>query len=121
MNDKEKLIIGKLLKIAENQQKILQRLAQTQVHDPIIDYINNRLIAVVAANMGIPNVLANTTKQEGTPPAASSNGIFNPQQPSTYVSNITGVPTDKQQAFSKATMAQLNAQKPEVKFTLFFK
>ena len=120
MNDKEKLIIGKLLKIAENQQKILQRLAQTQVHDPIIDYINNRLIAVVAANMHIPNVLANTTKQEGAGPMAGSNMDYSPKLPDQYYSHITGVPLQQQSAFSKATMTQLKMQKPEVTLTLFF-
>lgn len=53
MNDKEKLIIGKLLKIATNQQKVLERIAQTvESVDPagdadkaISDFIKYQLVS----------------------------------------------------------------------------
>lgn len=58
MNDKEKLIIGKLLKIAANQQKVLERLAQTtESVDPagdadkaISDFIKYQLVSWGMAN-----------------------------------------------------------------------
>lgn len=123
MNNKEKLVISKLLKIAENQQKIIIRLAQEvdAGHDPEIDYINNRLIAVVAANLGLQNVSSDTSRIAGTPPAGSSDGHFNEKQPDHFVSNVSGVPADKQQHFTQAVGAQVQAQKPGLNLTIFFK
>ena len=58
MNDKEKLILGKLLKIAASQQKMLERLAQSA--DPagdadkaLSDFIKYQLVS-----WGMPNEVA---------------------------------------------------------------
>ena len=51
MNNKEKLIIQKLFKIAQNQQKVLTKLAQT-TEDPILDYLK-RAGTEAAANSGL--------------------------------------------------------------------
>lgn len=121
MYNKEKIILTKLLRIAENQQKIIIKLAQAaEGHDPMIDYINNGLIAVVAANMGLANVTADTSRHEGTPPA-SLGGQFVGKKPDTFISNVTGVPSDKQPAFSNAVEVQRKLQKPELDLTIFFK
>ena len=50
MNDKEKLIVGKLLKIAANQQKVLERLAQSvdpagDADKAISDFIKYQLVS----------------------------------------------------------------------------
>jgi len=58
MNDKEKLIVGKLLKIAANQQKVLERLAQSvdpagDADKAISDFIKYQLVS-----WGMPNEVA---------------------------------------------------------------
>jgi len=57
MNDKEKLILGKLLKIASNQQKILERLAQVDpagdADKALSDFIKYQLVS-----WGMPNEVA---------------------------------------------------------------
>lgn len=58
MNDKEKLIVGKLLKIATNQQKVLERLAQSvdpagDADKAISDFIKYQLVS-----WGMPNEVA---------------------------------------------------------------
>lgn len=52
MNSKEKLIIQQLLKIANNQQKMLIKLAQT-VEDPMLAYLR-RAGTEAAGNSGLP-------------------------------------------------------------------
>ncbi len=62
MSVKDYFIIQKLVKIAVNKQRILEKLAaEQQEQQEVIDYINNRLIAVVAANVGLPNVKSTVT------------------------------------------------------------
>src|SRR6185369_6223961 len=58
MNDKEKLIVSKLLKIAANQQKVLERLAQSvdpagDADKAISDFIKYQLVS-----WGMPNEVA---------------------------------------------------------------
>ena len=61
--DKETLIIQKLLKIADNQQKILQRLAQAQ--DTNVDYLH-RAVQTAGVNMSQPlSLTAFVTPKDG--------------------------------------------------------
>jgi hypothetical protein len=55
MTPKEKLLAQKLLKIATNQQKIIQRLAQQT--DPNIEYLRN-VVQVAGANANPPVALS---------------------------------------------------------------
>jgi hypothetical protein len=107
------LILQKLLKVAENQQKAIRKLAQTNLSTPdknghiaMIDYINNGLIAVVAANSGLSGV--------------HSEVKVNPDD--TFMAYITGVPAKRREAFGRVLAAQIKAQKPELdgKFSYFF-
>lgn len=123
MNNKEKLVISKLLKIAENQQKIITKLAQTvEGHDPVIDYINNRLVAVIAANLGLQGVTAETAIISGLPANADTDGSYHQQESPHYNTHVAGVPEPKRPEFSQAFMKQLSIQKPNLtdKVSLFF-
>jgi hypothetical protein len=104
MSNKEKLILSKLVKIASDQQKVLTRLAQATEHqDPVVNYLNNGLIAIVASNLGLTNVHSLISVTPGILGAGSS-----------YVAQISGVPANKYQLFGKALTTQLDQQKPEL-------
>lgn len=100
MSDKK--IIEKLLKIASNQQKIIEKLAQAiqpTVVDPLALYLKKGLAQVAGLNMGLNDV--NVLEVDKTPEG-------------TYMMHITGVPVPKRQNFVQVMMKQLTTQKPEL-------
>lgn len=58
MSDKEKLILGKLLKIASNQQKILQKLAQSADPAGDADQALSDFIKFQLTSWGMPMEIA---------------------------------------------------------------
>lgn len=111
MNDKEKLILGKLLKIAGNQQKILTRLAQSQT-DPNIQFLKEAAM-VTAANSGF-----NATSVEVTPNGGGT--VDEPAQVSAvqimhgYTVKVSGAPPQNEirEKFIRQLKAMVAAQKP---------
>jgi len=123
--DKEQLIIQKLFRIAQNQQKILEKLAQTSENQQeMINYINNGLVAIVAANLGLANVKSNVTF---IPPMVVTGpndpGKVSEADKGKYFADIFGVPANKRESFAKAIGIQLQNQKPELlgRFSYWFK
>jgi hypothetical protein len=123
--DRQTLVLQKLLKVAETQQQAIKKIAQEVLsapsvaeHHPLIDYINNGLIAVAAANLGIPGVGSEVKVNSPAPAVGNIN-----QGGETYTAYITGVPEKRRDAFAKVLSAQLKLQKPELdgKFSYFFK
>jgi hypothetical protein len=122
-------ILRRLAKIATNKQIILEKLAQAkEEQQKTIDYINNGLIAVVAANLGLQHVSSKVTYQ----PAPDPMVITTPDEPGTfsstkqsdkYFADIFGIPANKRESFAKAVGLQLQSQKPELlgRFSYWFK
>src|ERR1700722_15866235 len=73
--NKDTLIIQKLIKIAENQQKILERLAQTQ--DPNVEYLR-RAVQVAGINL--------------TPKPLALSAFVSPKQGGGYTVMVDGFP-----------------------------
>lgn len=128
MSAKDYFILQKLVKIAVNKQRILEKLAEKKVADPeTIDYINNRLIAVVAANLGLANVKSQVTYNPPPDPMVVTSpgdpGKVSTQESDKYYADIFGVPANKRESFAKAIGAQLQSQKPELlgRFSYWFK
>ena len=98
---KSEQILGALVKIAEKQQKILQKLADVappdEHRDPNIDYITHQVVPIVASNLSLPGVTAVVD--------AGHNA---------YRAIISGVPQAKQQKFGEAVVRQIQLQKPEL-------
>ena len=92
----EKLILDKLIKIANNQQKILAKLAQAV--DPNLDYLK-RAAQVAALNSGF-----SVTNVEVSGTSAKYNII------------VSGAPKDNKtrQKFLDTLIKQVNSQKPEL-------
>lgn len=115
---KEKLILSKLLKIAENQQKILERLAQTappdERRDENIDHITHNLVPIVASNLGLQGVTVTVDIQPGVPSGGSATGSFVAEQPHTYYAKISGVPKPKEKQFADSMVKMIQLQKPEL-------
>ena len=107
----DKKIIEKLLKIASNQQKVIEKLAQMIQPEPAMDlnalYLKKSLAQVVGLNMGLNNV---TVPEVET----LSDGR--------YTVHIAGVPGNKRNHFGEMLMTQLKLQKPELanKITYLF-
>lgn len=128
MSVKDYFIIQKLVKIAVNKQRILEKLAaEQQEQQEVIDYINNRLIAVVAANVGLPNVKSTVTYKKPDDPMVVTGpgdpGKLSEPDPGKYFADIFGVPANKRESFAKAIGIQLQNQKPELlgRFSYWFK
>lgn len=104
MNDRE--ILGKLVKIFQNQQKIFKKLAQKA--DPNIDYLQQAW-EVIALNSGLttvssPQVFFNAGSTKG-----------NTEISSTYTVNIPGVPVQaNRQQLINSFKALIKKQKPEL-------
>jgi hypothetical protein len=113
----EKQAIDLLIKIAERQQKIITKLSQVappdQHRDANIDYITHNLVAIVAANLRIPNVTATVTILPATPSGGSSGGYV-AEQPAKYATDINGVPKAREQQFGNALIKQIQTQRPEL-------
>jgi len=101
MDNKDKIIIAKLANIVAKQQQIINKLAQATNRDPVIDYITHGLVPVVAANLGLPNVV--TTVEPSV-----SNGQ------NRYTANIAKVPLNKRESFLSHMNTQVQKQKPEL-------
>jgi hypothetical protein len=113
-------ILAKLLKIAENQQKIIAKLAQTVAEnpsgsvsappqqDPNIEYIMSG-IPVAAANSGINNVVV--MKVDKHPSAPSDSGGVMAE---TYMAHIKANPGKYGDAFKQTWEKQLATQKPDL-------
>lgn len=104
----QKLIIAKLLKIAENQQKVIQKLAQS-LQDPNVAYLQ-RAWQTATVNSGVP--------QSATPEVTVNPGSFqgNIQVGETYTVNATGVPQSNvlRQKLIDTFKTQVKAQKPNL-------
>jgi hypothetical protein len=125
---KNTLILRKLVKIAVNKQRILAKLAEKKAADPeTIDYIQNRLIAVVAVNLGLSNVNSKVTYNPPPDPMVVTTpgepGKVSTQESDKYFADIFGVPANKRESFAKAIGVQLQSQKPELlgRFSYWFK
>lgn len=123
MSNKEEQILTKLLKIAGNHQKVIEKLAQTvaenpsgdlavpgpsPVQDPQIEYLM-RAIPVAAANVGINNVVV--MRVDKHPSAPSDSGVT---MEDTYVAQIKGIHGKLGDIFKQAWDKQLAAQKPDL-------
>lgn len=116
--NKEELILQKLVKIAANQQKILQKLAQvappTEKRDENIDYITHNLVPIVASNLALKGVSVVVDMLPGTPAGGDALGGYVAEQSFTYYAKISGVPKEKEKQFADAMVRQITAQKPEL-------
>lgn len=107
MNDKEKLILNKLLKIASSQQKILVALAQQQ--DPNIAYLKS------AAQITAPNSGFNASSVEVTPQPGSPSSDAGVTLAAGYVVKVGGAPPSEEvrQKFIRQLKGMVAAQKPD--------
>ncbi len=111
MNDKEKIILGKLLKIAANQQKILTRLAQ---QDPNISYLKQAAM-VTAANSGFNATHVEVTANPGT---TIEDPVPNPASTTVeggYTVKIAGAPKQNElrEKFIRQLKTMVSTQKPD--------
>lgn len=116
MHPKEKIIIQKLLKIANNQQKILQKLAQQQ--DINVEYLR-RAAQESASNTGFAPTFVDVTKTQGSQsPAPGSNSMITVEP--VYVVTIHGSPKENnmRQKYVNTFKAQVRTQKPELEKNL---
>jgi len=99
----DKVIIAKLIRIANNQQKIIEKLAQ-QVADPNIQYLTNQVVTAIANTSGFrPKDMHNAFYID------SSNGRY-------VVTFNAGAPTDEKlrALFFDNLKRQISAQKPDL-------
>ena len=106
MNEKEKVILGKLLKIASNQQKILTRLAQAQ--DPNVAYLKSAA-QITAANSGFNAANVTVTANPGS--AASDPSV---KIEGGYTVTVGGAPPQNEvrEKFIRQLKAMVASQKP---------
>lgn len=109
--NKEKQALNKLLKIAENQQKIIEKLALMIDHpkeDKTIEYLMSA-IPVAAANAGINNVVVSKVdKHQGGTTGAGA------VMPETYTAQINGISGKQGESFKATWDKQLATQKPDL-------
>lgn len=105
MNEKE--ILSKLLKIATNQQKIIQRLAQQQ--DPNVTYLRS------AANITAMNSGFNPTEITVTANPGGAGSDPSVQLGSGYTVKISGAPnkSEVRDLFTRQLKAMVASQKPD--------
>lgn len=108
MNSKDKLIISKLVKLARNQQKILEKLAQ-MTPDPNIEYLKNAW-TTAAVNSGVTTVA--TPEVEFTPGKDQDNV----QIGETYTIYADGIPSDNElrKKLMDTFKTQVKSQKPDL-------
>lgn len=106
MNNKEKIILSKLLKIASNQQKILERLAQGQ--DPNVAYLKSAA-QITAANSGFNASQVDVT---ATPGSETGAGV---QVMGGYTVKVSGAPQDNvtREKFIRQLKTMVSTQKPD--------
>lgn len=117
MNPKEKLIISKLLTLAEKQQKILTKMAQVVQDDSQanISYLKNAW-TTAAVNTGFEGHTPEVTYTPGS--AGSSPGV-------TLAEKYTlkgAVPNNFREKFDRQFKAQVAGQKPDLadKISIFY-
>lgn len=110
MNDKDKLILGKLLKIASNQQKIITRLAQQQ-QDPNIQYLK-QAAQVTAINSGFNATSVTVTANPGSSGAGEASTI---QVQGGYTVTVGGAPPQNElrEKFIRQLKGMVATQKPD--------
>lgn len=106
---KETLIIKKLLKIAQSQQKILAKLAQT-IQDPNVEYLK-RAAGDALMNSGI-NAHYFVTSKAGTSIDTPSGNKA--ETATEYTVTVSGAPSDNalRQKFMDTLKTQIKTQKP---------
>ena len=106
MNDNEKNILNKLLRIASNQQKILTKLAQQQ--DPNVAYLKS------AAQITAPNSGFNATSVEVTPNPGGGGSDPSVTIASGYTVKVGGAPPNEEvrQKFIRQLKGMVSTQKP---------
>jgi hypothetical protein len=112
MNDSEKLIITKLFKIAEKQQKIIHKLAQMQSPTDMTKAYLKRTVDVAATNAGIKVPVGATVSF--TPGIQTEDNV---KLDGTYTVMVTGMNASNEatkQTFLKVFKDQVHAQKPEL-------
>lgn len=110
--DKDALIIQKLFKIAKNQQKILEKLAQST--NLTVKYLKDAA-GVAALNTGIvANNIEVTTSQGMSGTTSGSNQLIS--VPESYIISFKGAPKNSKirQKFIDTLAVQIQAQKPEI-------
>lgn len=107
MNDKEKIILSKLVKIAANQQKALQRLAQSQ--DPNVAYLKSAA-QITAANSGFNASHVEVTVNPGGPSSDPS-----VQTVGGYTVKVSGAPPQNEirEKFTRQLKSMVSTQKPD--------
>jgi hypothetical protein len=111
MNDSEKLIITKLFKIAEKQQKIIHKLAQIQSPTELTKAYLKRTVDVAATNAGVRVPVGGTVSFT----AGSQDADI--KIDGTYTVMVTGMNQSNEttkQNFLKVFKDQVHAQKPEL-------
>lgn len=108
----QKKIIEKLIKIAETQQKVIQKLAamvdEHPKEDPEIAYLMSA-IPVAAANAGINNVVVTKVDKHKSAPTGSGAVMAD-----TYTAQIQGISGKQGDLFKQTWDKQLAAQKPDL-------
>jgi hypothetical protein len=112
MDSQDKLIIKKLLKIAQNQQKILGKLAQAV--DPNVEYLK-QVANQVGANLGLAITTVEVYRNAGhsSSPGSGDGSII--VMPTSYIVNVGGVPNKVpvRQKYSDTFRTQVSAQKAD--------
>lgn len=105
----EKLIINKLFKIAANQQKIIQKLAQAQ-QDPNIQYLK-QAAQITAANSGFNATSVTVTANPGSTDTEQTSTI---QVAGGYTVTVGGAPQQNElrEKFIRQLRAMVATQKP---------
>lgn len=107
----QKLIISKLLKLAGDQQKVIQKLAQLvqNVQDPNVAYLQ-RAWQTATVNSGVPQV---STPEVTTNPGSTQGNV---QVGGTYTINATGIPQNNtlRQKLIDTFKTQVKTQKPDL-------
>lgn len=114
MNSQEKLIIAKLLKIAQSQQKTIEALVKrAQQADPIVEYLK-RMAQTVVFNAGLSGTTVSANADTEVSPLAG--GATVKPGDSNYTVFIAGAPDDNnlKQKFIDNFNKTLAAQKPEL-------
>lgn len=106
MNQKDKLILGKLLALAEKQQKIITKLAQQDLTATI-----KSIAEVAAMNLNLGKPIGVKVSSEGAGGPLPTGGTANPS----YKVEISGLPDNQSKLAWKNNFDRNVALKPELK------
>jgi len=115
MNSKDKLIISKLIKVAEKQQNALTKLSQVAQGDPAtVKYLQGAW-QTAALNSGVTAVSTPTVTYQGSQPAAG-----NVTMGESYT--VSGeIPVQNRELMQRNFDNQIKAQKPDLTVSTIFK